>query len=164
MQRASLDEKNRITTLPVVAMDFYPELFDAGEAGVVARTRTGVVLIDSETSTKLELPGDSLAPDIATNTRGVIAVATKSPSMILVRETDGSITRYPELSRRVASISVDGLGRVWALLVDGNPVVADRGTLIPLLGLAEDGMRPSSVTFMGNGAPPIISTAAAARG
>ncbi|MBV1857837.1 MAG: hypothetical protein KUG77_05445 [Nannocystaceae bacterium] len=150
----------RVTTAPVVSLDFYPELFDAGAAGVVARTRTEVVLIDAETSTKLELPGDSLAPDIAINARGVIAVATKSPSTIIVRDTDGGITRYPDLSRRVASMSVDPLGRVWALLVDGDPVVADRGTLVPLLGLAEDGMRPSSVTFMGNGAPPILEAEA----
>lgn len=162
--RAALDERARIRTTQVASLDFYPELFDAGDAGVVARTRADVVLIDSETSTPLDLPGDSLAPDIATNAHGVIAVATKSPSMIVVRDPDGTITRYPELSRRVASMSIDGLGRVWALLVDGDPVVADRGTLVPLLGLAEEGMRPSSVTFMGNGAPPIISMAAAARG
>jgi len=157
--RASFDGK-RIITTPVAFLDFYPELYDAGEAGVVARTRTEVVLIDAETSTKLELPGDSLAPDIALNDHGVIAVATKSPSTIIVRETDGTITRYPELPRRVASMSIDALGRVWTLLVDGDPVVADRGTLVPLLGLSEDGMRPSSVTFMGNGAPPILVAAA----
>ncbi len=157
--RASFDGK-RITTTPVVSLDFYPELYDAGEVGVVARTRTDVVLINGETSTKLELPGDSLAPDIAINDHGVIAVATKSPSTIIVRETDGTITRYPELPRRVASMSVDPMGRVWTLLVDGDPVVADRGTLVPLLGLAEDGMRPSSVTFMGNGAPPILAAVA----
>lgn len=160
--RASFDGK-RINTGPVTELEFYPELFDAGEAGVLARTRTDVVLITGETATKLDLPGDALAPDIATNAHGVIAVATKSPSTIIVRETDGSITRYPELPRRVASISIDGLGRVWTLLVDGDPVVADRGTLLPLLGLAEEGMRPSSITFMGNGAPPILA-AAAARG
>lgn len=158
--RATFDGK-RITTVPVTELDFYPELFDAGEAGVVARTRTDIVLITGETATKLDLPGDALAPDIATNAHGVIAVATKSPSSIIVRGTDGSITRYPELPRRVASMSIDGLGRVWALLVDGDPVVADRGTLVPLLGLAEEGMRPSSVSFMGNGAPPILADAAA---
>lgn len=154
--RASFDGK-RITTTPVASLDFYPELFDAGAAGVVARTRTEVVLIAGETSTKLELPGDGLAPDIATNAKGVIAVATKSPSMVVVRETDGTITRYPELPQRVASMSVDPMGRVWTLLVDGDPVVADRGTLVPLIGIAEDGMRPSSVTFMGNGAPPLLT-------
>ncbi|MGH1344249.1 MAG: hypothetical protein ACRBN8_22005 [Nannocystales bacterium] len=157
--RANLDGK-RITTTPVVSLDFYPELYDAGEVGVVARTRTDVMLISAEAATKLELPGDSQAPDIAINARGVIAVATKSPSTIIVRELDGTITRYPELPRRVASMSVDGLGRVWALLVDGDPVVADRGTLVPLLGLAEEGMRPSSVTFLGNGAPPILAAVA----
>ena len=158
--RATLDGK-RINTTHVASLDFYPELYDAGEAGVVARTRTEVVLIAAEAATTLELPGDSLAPDIAINAHGVIAVATKSPSTIIVRETDGTITRYPELPRRVASMSVDPLGRVWALLVDGDPVVADSGTLVPLLGLAEDGKRPSSVTFMGNGAPPLLKDTAA---
>ncbi len=156
--RATFDGK-RIKTTSAASLDFYPELYAAGELGVVARTRTDVVLINGETSTKLELPGDALAPDIALNAHGVIAVATKSPSTIIVRETDGTITRYPELTHRVAGMSIDPIGRVWTLLVDGDPVVADRGTLVPLLGLAEDGRRPSSVTFMGNGAPPILAAA-----
>ncbi len=158
--RASLHKK-RITTTSVLAMDFYPELFDAGQAGIVARTRTELVLIDAEAATTIDLPGDALAPDIATNANGVIAVATKSPSRVIVRGVDGTITPYPELASRVASMSIDPMGRVWTLLVDGDPVVADRGTLMPLLGIAEDGMRPSSVTFMGNGAPPLLADTAA---
>jgi hypothetical protein len=156
--RATLEE-GKFKLAPAAKLEFYPELYDAGPLGVAARTADAVVLIRGEEVTETGLPGESEAPDLATNAQGVIAVATKSPSTLLVRDASGAITRYPaqgELDGRVFSLSIDPMGRVWTLMVGSNPVVADNGKLVPLDGLVGDGLRPSSITFIGNGAPPFL--------
>jgi|GEM_PF-1880709 len=160
--RVRLDE-GRFTITPVAELEFYPELRSVGTAGVVARTNDRVMLIQGDQAIDTHLPGESAAPDIATNEQGVIAVATKNPSTLLVRDTSGTVTRYPTqgtLPGRVFSMAVDPLGRVWTLMVDGDPLVADNGSLVPLEGLVGKGLRPSAITFMGNGAPPFLEAAA----
>ncbi len=156
--RATVDD-GKFKFAPAAKLEHYAELYDAGPLGVAARTADAVVLIRGEEVTVTDLPGESDAPDMGTNGQGVIAVATKSPSTLLVRDASGATTRYPaegSFDGRVFSISVDPMGRVWTLMVDGDPVVADGGKLVPLAGLVGDGLRPSSITFMGNGAPPFL--------
>lgn len=158
VMRARLDE-GQLTFARVADLPHYPELFDAGSIGVVARTHDQVVSILGDAVTPTGLPGEAEAPDLATNRHGVVAVATKNPSALLVRDATGTITRYPEtgaLPGRVMSIAVDPMGRVWTLMIDGDPFVADGGRIIPLAGLVGEAFQPSSITFLGNGAPPFL--------
>lgn len=155
-------EEGKFTSAPAAELDFYAELYAAGPLGTVARTSKEVVLIDADTVTPTNLPGEDVAPDLSTNAQGVIAVATKDPSTVLVRQTNGAVTRFPaegELDGRVLSLSIDPMGRVWTLMVDADPFVIDNGSLLPLDGLAQPGMHPSSITFLGNGAPPFLDIA-----
>lgn len=159
--RVYLDQ-GKFNFSPAAKLEFYAELYDAGPLGVVARTSKEVVLIQGETITPTHLPGETSAPDLSTNAQGVIAVATKNPSTVMVRETNGAVTRFPaegELDGRVLSLSIDPMGRVWTLMVDSDPFVIDNGTLLPLEGLVGPGMHPSSITFLGSGAPPFLDIA-----
>lgn len=149
----------RIETTPVAKLDFHAELFDAGDLGVVARTKDAVVVISGEEVHNLELPGEAAAPELATNKQGVIAVATRDPATIVVRASDGTVHRYPQqgaLQSPVFSMSIDPRGRVWTLLDEGDPVVADADRLIPLEGLIGKDFRPSNIAFLGDGAPPLV--------
>ena len=153
-------EEGRFAFAPLTRHDEYAELYDAGPLGVAARTRETIVLVRGDEVTNTELPGEAQAPDIATNGQGVIAVATKDPPSVLVRDASGEITRHPAQGR-VFSMSVDEMGRVWTLMVEGDPFVADGDHTVPLEGLVGQDLRPSSITFMGNGAPPFLSVRAA---
>ncbi len=156
--RAKLDG-DAITVSTIAELQHYPELRSVGDLGVVAHTDDAVTLISGEVVTKLELPGELEAPDLAATPQGFIAVATKDPPAVLVRDPTGTITRYPAtgaLPSRVMSLDIDAMGRVWMLMVDGDPYVADSGTLIPLEGLVGGTLRPVSISFMGNGAPPFL--------
>jgi len=159
VMRVSLDE-GQFTFNALTNQDEYAELYDAGPLGIAARTRETIVLIRGDEVTPTALPGEAAAPDIATNRKGVIAVATKDPAAVLVRDPSGKITRHPATGR-VFSMSVDAMGRVWTLMVDGDPFVIDGDHIVPLEGLVGEGIRPSSITFMGNGAPPFLSVRAA---
>lgn len=159
--RAYLDE-GRFTFAAAAKVSPFAELYDAGPLGIVARTSKEVVLIQGDTVTPTHLPGETSAADLATNARGVIAVATNNPSTVMVRETNGAVTRFPaegELDGRVLSLSIDPMGRVWTLMVDADPFVIDNGTLKPLPGLVGPNLHPSSITFLGNGAPPFLDVA-----
>ena len=159
VMRVRLDE-GQFSFTGLTEQHEYAELYDAGPLGVAARTRETVVLIRGDEVTDTTLPCEAAAPDIATNRQGVIAVATHDPSAVLVRDTSGKVTRHPTAGR-VFSMSVDAMGRVWTLMVAGDPFVADGDRVVPLEGLVGQGIRPSSVTFMGNGAPPFVSVRAA---
>lgn len=133
------------------------KLHDAGPLGVVARNDRKTVLIGPEGVTALELPGAKKGKSIATNSAGVIAVATTSPSAMLVRGVEGTITRFPEegaLPDTVSRMKIDPKGRVWALMKAGNPVVAVDGRVEVIQGLVADGAQPHGISFMGNGAEP----------
>jgi len=150
-------EEGAITTTVATKMRYYPELYPADELGVVARNDRKVVAIKDDTVTDLGLPGESKAERIATSPTGAVAAATKSPSAITVRAPDGTTTRYPaegELPARVFSMTFDARGRVWALLVESDPVVLEGGTMTPIPGLVAQGTTPYSITFMGEGAEP----------
>ncbi len=134
-----------------------PKLRDAGALGVVARNDRKSVLIGPGEVTPLELPGAKEGPSIATSDAGVIAVATTSPSTVLVRGVDGTITRYPAdgaLPDTVSRMEIDPNGRVWALMKASNPVVAVEGRVEVIPGLVADGAQPYRISFMGNGAEP----------
>lgn len=158
--RARLEgERVRVST--VAQLDFYAELFDAGEAGVVARTKERVDLIAGDEVVPTELPGETKAPELATNDSGFIAVATRDPAGIMVRHPDGTMHRFPaegQLDSTVFSLDIDPRGRVWTLLDQGDPLVADGDRLVPLRGFVGQGKRPHGIGFIGNGAPPLLDT------
>lgn len=137
-----------------------PKLYDAGAAGVVARNDAKTVLVTDDDVISLSLPGAKKGESIATSEAGVIAVATESPSSVMVRSVDGTVVRYPSegaLPDAVRRMDIDPKGRVWALMKSTNPHVMSDGRVDVIPGLVADGAQPYWISFMGDGAEPKLT-------